>query len=663
MANMSINFVMFLFTITKYMPMKLNFNLPDVGNLSLSDDCAVNLRQTNSGLVPTGTPATLLPSAGLRNFRLPNGAILSVANDMHSLMLNGAPIGSLASPFGAMIPDGVDGDCIILTTLTPPEWIVGGKLRGSFAPVSGEISLSVASESPLSATVDPLKLSGSYPRATGTLSSSDCQKAYTALSSALSSLEYAAAVANMRVQPAWFAWQILDEGGQIILRSDPVLLQSAAGFQGLQGAEMTLTRSDGKFTACSAGSISASAYSVKLSVRRAAESWRRRRAATLEILAAEPLQYIKGAQGAFNSVDSSTSALFISPLGGDSASLEILKERSRAEFAQKARVVARIANPLEGVEVTVGTEPLTSLTSLTRWSETVAEPRAIAALRSGSAVVYADASTTGMLLCAPASAPLAPIGSARVANGKIHAICTPAGSGGGWNYARQHLLVFAADGVYAVSIDRSLSLITSSLIYPEGVPGADAVARHVNSIFFCTNSGALMNLKGVNCSRLEAPFAVRALAVSKKHSELWLASASGLTATVNPQGKASFRTDLTAIAFHPGQLATDATGALRDLDNEVAPAATDIEWRRRTENPVRSAMTEWLLDSPMFTEMRLSLDADGGGAPQTLMSLTLNGPLNAPLRARLIAPPRPYLTVEIKGKAASGSRFQNLKLK
>ena len=190
---MSIIFVMFFFNIiTINMPMKLDFILPKFSEFSQSDFYAENLRQCGGVLKPVGSPAILLSQAGLRNFRLPSGKILSVGDDRHDLFIDGAPIGSLSSPFGALLPEGPGDDCIILTTDSAPEWIIDGKLRGKFSPLNSDVTLSAVNETILEQSVEPIKLSGSYPRASGTLTAPDTLKAAQLHRNALSTLENSA---------------------------------------------------------------------------------------------------------------------------------------------------------------------------------------------------------------------------------------------------------------------------------------------------------------------------------------------------------------------------------------------------------------------------------------------------------------------------------------
>lgn len=637
--------------------MKLDFNLPKVTEVCQSDVYAANLRQFGGYLKPTGCPPTVQTEAGARNFRLPSGKILSIGDDRHDVCIDGELIGSLSSPFGALLPEGPGDDCIILTTNSAPEWLVDGQLRGKFTPLQSEVSLAATDEMEMEQSVEPLKLSGSYQRASGNLTAPDLQKAYTALANALTSLETRAAGASMRVQPVWMAWQMLDAGGKVISRSEPVLIQSSVGFQGGKGCEMILTRKDGKFTSCSAGTMKVNSYSVRLQIARASDSWRRSRAAMIEILASPALEYITGATGAFNQIDSASSALYIGPLGIDAASISALKARTRAEFGSAARVIARVPFPLEGVDITLGVSPLESATG---WTETIAEPNAVCAYRIGSAVVYADAQTPGMILAAPAASPLSPVGQAKVATGRIHALMAPIGSSGGWNYGRYHLLAFAADGIYAVSIDRTLKVISSSLLHSGGVSGAQAVAPALDAIYAATTDGRLLRLRGSVASEIEVPFRVSSVAFAGSFSELWLTGAER-TATLHlPSLRMCYRTDLHAVRFDPEPaLAVDSAGALRDLLKEEK-RQTAVEWCRRVEADFSGGMVEWRIDSPFFVGLDLTLMVDGGSSPQRVNSLQLNGRLNAPLRLRVFSPVRPYLSVRFSGVVDPASRFSKI---
>ncbi len=638
--------------------MKLDFKLPKIAEVSESDFYVENLREKLGRLVPTGCPPTVLDAAGARNFRLPSGRILSIGDDRHDIFIDGELIGSLGSPFGALLVEGPGDDCIILTTNSAPEWIVDGQLRGKFTPLKSEVSLEATGEMTFEQSVEPLKLTGSYPRASGTLTAPDEQKAFKALTTALESLETRAAGAAMRVQPVWMAWQILDSAGKVISRSEPMLIQSSAGFQGGKGCEMMLTRKDGKFTDCSAGTLEVKAYGVKVKINRSADQWRRQRAAWIEILAGPPLEYINGAQGAFNSISSTTSALYISPLGGDSASIEALKSRTRSEFPAQARVVARIAQPLEGIEVTLGVSPLESIST---WEESIAEPNAVCAYRGGSAVVYADARNQGLLLAAPSASPLAPVGSAKVSTGRIHAIMAPVGGSGGWNYGRYHLLVFATDGVYAVSIDRTLKVISSQMLHSEGVDGPQAVAAASDGIYFATRGGLLMRIRGSAVSELGVAMKVSSVAYAGSEGELWLCNGTQ-TATLNLAArKMTFRTDLHATRFDPeSALATDSAGALRDLLREE-PKVTAVRWRRRLDEPFAGGLVEWRIDSARISGLELILMVDGGGSPQRINAMSLSGRLNAPFRVKVFSPARPYLTVCFSGVVDPQSRFTGMK--
>lgn len=639
--------------------MKLNFNLPKISDVSLSSNYAVNLRERGPVLSPVGTPQTSLPEAGVRNFRLPSGRILSVGDDRHDLMIDGELIGSLSAPFGALLPEGPGDDCIILTTNSAPEWLIDSQLRGKFTPLKSEITLEATQEITSDHAVEALKLSGNYQRGSGQLTAPDLAKAYQVIESAMLTAESRAAGSGRRVQPVWMAWQILDAGGKVISRSEPMLIQATGGFQGNKSVEMILTRKDGKFTECSSGTLRMTSYAVRIQIPRSSDSWRRQRAARIEILASEPLSFINGAIGAFNQIDSASSMLYISPLGGDEASLNALKERTRNAFSRSARVIARIDNPLEGVEMTLG---VSALDDSAAWTSSIGEPNAVCAYRGGSAVVYADAYRTGILLAAPSLSPLSPVGSAKVSAGKIHEIMAPAGNSGGWNYGRYHLLVFADDGVYAVSIDRSLQTISSQQIHGCGVSGPESVARAFDAIYFADSRGELLKLKGSKIESISLPFAVSSVGFSSAHSELWITSPGARhTATIAlPSMKCTLRTDLHATRFESDGLAVDSAGALRDLHREAERNCL-VEWMRRIETDFKSGEITWQIDSAMVQGLDLTLAADGGGAPQRVNQLIVSGRINAPLRAKIYSPQRPYLSVSFRGVVAPESRFRQIK--
>lgn len=627
-----------------------HFCLPKAQNFSFNSHYAVNLRKKNGELTPCGCPQTLLTESGVKNFMLDSGAILSVGDDMHTLYIDGNEIGSLGAAFGALLPGG-----IILTVNGDAEWIVGGKLCGSFKD-DLNLRFSVQNGGEHQVKVDEIKFTGTYSRSSGVLTAKDCSTAAAALSKAMREMEQEATMSGRRVEPVWVAWQIKDHDSRVMARSQPQLM---GDFQCLQGFTMPLTHQGDKISAMGVGVMTASPYSLHLSMERCNDDWKRSKAAVLEVYVSPQLSYMNGARGVFESVDSSHSVLMVSPLGSDSDNLEKVKAAAFESFGQQSSLCVRVNYPLEGFDVDI---PVVPLSSEQRWNNQLAEPNALEALCAGSATFMADARNVGVLLTAYSSSPLAPVGSQKVSAGRILRIVTPAGGGGGWNYGRYHLLVFATDGIYAVSADRTLSVISSTLIHQTGIARADAVAVSADAIYCATSAGQLLKIKGSSISAIDLPFTP--VAVCACGYELWILTSSGQTFTVNQAGEICMRSDCMVKSFstdiHP--LAVDSSGALRDLSHEL-PLPTRVEYYAPLPDALaRHAMMEWHISSESVRDLHLSLISHSGAALLPVTTLTVSGQINAPITARIISPLRPYAAMTLCGTISPCTILKKLKI-
>lgn len=619
------------------------FCLPTAENFSFSDRFAANLRPRNGVLTPCGCPRTLLTHAGAENFRLDSGSILSVGDDRHTLYIDGNEIGSLGAAFGALLPGG-----LVLTANGDAEWLMGGKLCGTFKD-NIDFSFSASASEDMSVSVDEIKFSDSYPRSSGTLTAKDCATAATALRKAMRQMEESAALSGKRVQPVWVAWQIKDADSKVIARSQPQLV---GDFQCLQGFTMPVRHDGDKLTAMGAGVLVGRPYTLHMSMERCVDDWKRAKAVMLEIFVSPQLGYMTDARGAFSEVDSVHSVLMVSPLGADDASLERVKSAALASFGSQGSLCLQVRYPLEGFDVEI---PVGAMDMERSWGRQLAEPKVVEALCAGSATFMADAENTGVLLTALSSTPLSPIGSQKVSAGKILRIVTPAGGGGGWNYGRYHLLVFAADGIYAVSADRSLTVISSTLLHSCGIDRPDAVAVSPDAIYCATMSGRLLRIKGSSITPLEVPFTPIALC-SCGH-ELWILTSTGRTLTVNSAGGICLRTDVNAQSFstdlHP--MAVDSSGALRDLACEL-PLPTRVEYSAPLPEPLpRHSMMSWHIASTLVRDLTLSVLASSGADPIPVVTLTLQGSINSPVTARLLSPAHPYSALSLSGTLSPAS--------
>lgn len=630
----------------------LKFTLPTPRDWNSEHNFAVNLRSDTCGLTPTGTPVTLLDRAGLHNFRLPDGRLLSVDNDLRSLSIDGKKAGTLASSFGALIGEG--DHTMLLCTDGPEEWLAPSGLKGPLA-LDGAVKLSAVSGRQTDIAVEPVKLSGSYPRGEGQLTAADCKLAAAALDASLDRAEEAVLNVGQMLQPRLMAWRMIDRRGRVMACGKPQWVEGSPSMQGAAGCSMTVTVDSGKLSISSEGRLNVTPYGVTVSVARAADQWMIDSVHRLEVLAGPPLRWWDGAYGALSSLAAGQAALTIAPK--TSVALQRLVAQAERDFASTAKVVCVVNSPLQGLTVTVDPRQWLQGDS---WTDCSGPVTASAAYRCGTAVVYASSTAHGSLIVASSQAPLLPMCNARVANGKIFAITSPVGGNGGWNYGRLHLLVFAADGIYAVSVSSDLRTVSSSLLHPRGVSRTDAVTVTPGCVYAVTSDGSLLQLKGGKCVELPTPFTPLAAAYCAPYGEIWLCGSSGRTATIDCHGGMTLRTDIAVKTFHPGALATDTAGRLRDMAKEL-PSDTLIRWHRRvTHSPVPTAVT-WHIDSYNAAPLSLELLADSGGGFLPVTSASLRGQVNAPVTLRVYPPRRPHLTHIVSGKVSAATHLDKVK--
>lgn len=621
-------------------------SLPSIFQWHDAENYAINLRASHLGLRPVGVPEVLLASAGARNFRLPDGHILSVSDDGHDLFIDGEDIGSLSSPFGALLPS--DNATMVLTTSGRAEWIVGNRVCGPLS-IGSEVKIEIEETKEVTANISAFTLKHSYVRDTP-LQADDCRLLSEHLTYAFRDLENEASHSCKRLMPIWIAWQMRDHSGRVIAHGDPMFIQGPDGFVGCEGLSVKLNRS-GDALEVPNTSLSAQCYSLRLQISRTVEQWKRSQVASIEILATPPLEFLTGVSGAV-SFRNGVGSLRIVTVGGDSDSINAKRERFLREFYKCARIVSVFDNPLDGIDCTIGVQPIDSSES---WIRKIAEPCASEALRSGSVVVFASATQTGYVMTAHASSPLLPVSANRVANGRIFRILSPMGSGGGWNFSRQHLLVFASDAIYSMSIDSSLHRISSSIVYTEGILRPDAVASTPEAIYVATTSGALLKIKGSRCERVKVPFKVLAVGSNSLRGELWVMTPA-FTATIDPNNGVSIRRDINVHSFCDADMAVDTAGRLRSLAAESAVASIYVEWHRQLPVRLHSGLVTWLIEAHTCTNLTLSILAEGVSLPP-VTSLLLSGPVAAPVRTYFIAPSLPFTTLHIAGEVAAPARF------
>lgn len=625
----------------------MRIELPKAAEWSVAGNYAENLRSAtiagHRGCVPVGHARTLLADAGAHTAVLTDGRVVSVGTDLRTLSIDGSPAGTLGADFLSALADG--GQIIIFTT-AGAEWFSDGTLQGA-APGAPEVSIGLNAQTVrfTAEVVPPSPLKGTYNRLSESLQAIDRQAMVAPVEAALRSVRAQALLRGMLTQPSWISWQMKDIDGRVIARGEPARFGS---LQGNTPLAFRAGKSGTVFSPTGSATLAVEAYGLNIEIARARSEFWQKRVRMLEVIMWADCMRVKGTTGHFTELDSSTSTLTVTPQ---------LEETERGE---EAVVAARIDYPLLGVSAnlaldelewcTPGAEAVTAGTSVT--------PTEICP--AGSINVYVPAGAPGSVEIAPAGNPLHPQLRATVCRGRILRVCPPVGSGGGWNYGRHHLLAFATDGIYAVSIDSALTRLSATRICTDGIVRPDAVTASPDAVYVATASGRLLALTGTRTREVAAPVAPVALGWSATFSELLVLGADGRIAAIGADGRASMRSLFRAGRMVGTSMAVDSAGALRDLAVEDA-GPVPVVWRRREPDADSGKSlwrrAVWMLDSERAIGLSLAILADGGGTPQRLIELTVNGPVNAPLTAAFRAPRRPYLTAELHGVLVAPARL------
>lgn len=626
----------------------MDIQLPKAEEWSPAENFAENLRSAVAAgrkvCVPVGRPSTVLDDAGAFTYILPGGNVLSVTDDRHDLRFNGVAAGSVGAPLTAVLPTGDGGEALLFTS-EGVEWFASGRAQGGTPDgADAAVSATVATVE-LTAEVVLPELRGSYGRLTCALGADDAQRAAEAVGEALRSIEAQAALRGIWVHPGWVAWRLVDLRGNVIAHGEP---RRVGTLQGNSTLHFRAVKTDGGFRVDTSATMKMAAYGLHLSVGRAESDYWRKKVAALEVVTWPGLAELQGAGGAFSQVTSAESDLSLTPQ---------LRERGRDEVNPK--VVARVERPLEGVDMTL---PLGQNAEETEWGgadeASDGQLRVDTAYCGGTLVAYGLRRERGVLALASSSDPLTLKAKAQVACGQIMHICAPAGGSGGWNYGRHHLLVFATDGIYAVSADGGLRTISSTLIVSGGIARADAVAVSAEAVYAAQKSGGLLEIKGTHCRGVVMPMDVEAVGRCAEREELWAITSAGVVFVRDREGGVALRSDLTVERFAGQSMVVDSAGALRHMGHEE-PAEMWVSWRRREEERFRKRERRvvWQIDTEKARDLTLRLTADNGGIPQRLLELEVNGPVNAPVGARIMSPLRAYFSAHLQGYLTPPARL------
>lgn len=276
---------------------------------------------------------------------------------------------------------------------------------------------------------------------------------------------------------------------------------------------------------------------------------------------------------------------------------------------------------------------------------------------------------TGLLMSASLDAPLQPVSSLRCSHSPVAALLPACGSRSSWNSSRGRIYAFCADGVYNITLDSCRRLMSASCVDVRGVTSDRCVADTPIGTMMLSG-GSLVKLSGTRAVTLLDGLDAAGLGWDYCRSRLWLLDRRGNTDLYNPDSGSMCRvlTPVCAETVHSvGTKLIFDTGTCVlepcDVTEEVRPVA----WQGNVavHGRLRVAAVEIGVTASYFSgHMRVTGhngDYALGGA--VLMSAAVEGVLQSPVAARIIAPVMRYVAVEVSGETSGDFciRYINLK--
>lgn len=267
----------------------------------------------------------------------------------------------------------------------------------------------------------------------------------------------------------------------------------------------------------------------------------------------------------------------------------------------------------------------------------------------------------GAVLSARTDAPWLPLGALMVTNAPLVALHAAVKSPSSWDFTRCHLYGFSPAGIFAISLGADRSRISSAMIAPHSVTDGAMAAYTPAGVMALDSCGNLLCVSGSRIRTITSCPDATAIARSPATDELWIARADGSLTAIDPatalRRSLRFGSAARSIATAGNTLWLASDSATFLVSPDAAPL-TAVSWCARTALKRRryTAVTglKVRLSASRFCG-RIVLRGDSGAGTAgaaTLITLDVDGEVNAPLSARLAAPARSYISLEITGEAS-----------
>ena len=271
----------------------------------------------------------------------------------------------------------------------------------------------------------------------------------------------------------------------------------------------------------------------------------------------------------------------------------------------------------------------------------------------------------GMVLAAATETPLSPFASLDASQGAITAISSAVRSSSSWDFGRAHMYLFTTAGIYALAVTRSRRLASCQLLDRRPVTTRDAVTVTPSAIIAIA-AGDLVEVTASRVKTIVQRTDYLAIGYNSAFDELLCLRNDSTLLVRNLSSDYLYRRDISPIAFYyDGTLHAVCSDTLLDMSVESPTDAIDVTWRHRirTLSPTsRVSLMAWSAYTSAAS-LSLTLHGDrGGNTPLPLLNLSVEGSVNAPVAARVIAPAHRYLSLTLSGTVAPDFSFEGVKL-
>lgn len=273
----------------------------------------------------------------------------------------------------------------------------------------------------------------------------------------------------------------------------------------------------------------------------------------------------------------------------------------------------------------------------------------------------------GKIAIAHTSQPLLLTASQQIGEGEIKAITPAVRSSSSWDFARTHAYTFTTAGIFATSVNANRSKISTHIIDNRKVSSSQSVA-FANDAVYAIASGNLISVSGAKASTLRHNTPITSLAWHNASHLLLCATNHDYMFLFDPAHK------LISTCFSPSNSCLYNYPESPLLYNNVSlhviknpSSITNIKWSHTITilNPhQRISLASFMISASQFNGT-ISLRCHGGAGDKNsypITTLNINGAINAPIPMRIIAPPRPYITIEIAGNSSSDFELRSIQL-